>query len=150
MTGILDEPSIERVLTHAFVGRIGTHLDGRTYVVPVTFAYDGTYVYGHSNDGMKLRMMRENPSVCFEVDRVRDLVNWESVIAWGTFEELSGDEALRGLMTIVAHIRPLIPADIVHPSPAREQAGGEPKEPPGTAIVYRIRLHEKTGRFEKK
>ena len=29
--------------------------------------------------------------VCFEVDHIRDLGNWQSVIAWGRYEELAGD-----------------------------------------------------------
>jgi uncharacterized protein len=38
-------------------------------------------------------MMRRNPEVCFEVDRVEDLVNWDSVIGWGTYEERYGSQA---------------------------------------------------------
>lgn len=147
MPDSLDDASIERVLKSAILGRIGMHVAGRTYVVPITYAYDGTSVYCHSNDGLKLRMMREHSLVCFEVDRMRDLVNWESVIAWGNYEELSGDEALRGLTMIVERIRPLITSDIVHPSPVK--AGSE-RKPAGPAVVFRIRLHEKTGRFEKR
>jgi hypothetical protein len=149
MTGILDEAAIERVLSHAHIGRIGMHVAGRTYIVPVTYAYDGISIYGHSSDGMKLRMMRENSLVCFEVERVKDLVNWESVIAWGEFEELSGEDAQRGLMRIVEHIRPLIANNIVHIAPARKEPHAAAKPAALPAIVYRIRLHEKTGRFEK-
>jgi hypothetical protein len=147
MTGNLDDAGIERVLKGAFIGRIGMHVDGRTYVVPITCAYDGACIYGHSNEGLKLRMMRAKPLVCFEVERVKDLGNWESVIAWGEFEELSGEDAQRGLMLIVERIRPLISANLVHPSPAAGERRAAPA--PAPAVVYRIRLHEKTGRFER-
>ena len=43
-------------------------------------------LYCHSGEGLKLQMMRANPSVCFEVDRHENLANWQSVIAQGTFD----------------------------------------------------------------
>ena len=64
--------------------------EGRTYVVPITYAYDNNSVIGHSSEGLKMRMMRENPWVCVEVDHMDDLANCRSVIAWGRFEEWGG------------------------------------------------------------
>ena len=55
------------LLSNAF-GRLAC-TDGNTpYIVPITYGYDGTYIYGQTNEGTKLEMMRKNPSVCFEVD----------------------------------------------------------------------------------
>ena len=39
-------------------------------------------------EGKKIEMMRKNPEVCFQVDAIADLLNWESVICWGKFEEI--------------------------------------------------------------
>ena len=69
MLGELTSDQIEHLLHSEVVGRIGCHAAGRTYVVPVNYAYDGEFLYGHAADGMKLQMMRENPELCFEVDR---------------------------------------------------------------------------------
>lgn len=55
-------------------------------MVPITYAYDGESLLGHSADGLKLRMMRRNPVVCVEIDHMDDLANWRSVIAQGRFE----------------------------------------------------------------
>lgn len=108
MLGDLNAEQIEQLLRSEVIGRIGCHAGGRTYVVPVTFAYDGEHVYAHSADGLKIRMMRENPSVCFEVDRMENMANWQSVIAWGTFEELSGAEAQRGMSYLIDRLLPLM------------------------------------------
>lgn len=89
MIETLPDEEIERTLREQFVGRIGCHADGRTYVVPVAYAYHDNCIYGHSIEGVKIRMMRKNPNVCFEVDRIDALSRWRSVIAWGHFEELS-------------------------------------------------------------
>jgi hypothetical protein len=47
MLGTLDCRQIEDLLHAEVVGRIGCHTSGRTYVVPITYAYDGAAVYGH-------------------------------------------------------------------------------------------------------
>jgi hypothetical protein len=88
MIGELATPHIEELLKSEVMGRIGCHHAGTTYIVPTSYAYDGTYIYVHTHEGMKVEMMRKNPAVCFQVDNMRDMANWQSVIAWGTYEEL--------------------------------------------------------------
>lgn len=80
MLGVLDNNELEVVLNNALIGRIGCHADDTTYVVPMSYAFDGEYIYGHANEGMKIRMMRKNPKVCFQVDDMRDMANWKSAI----------------------------------------------------------------------
>jgi len=58
----LSQREIEHILFMEHGGRIGCHSDGPSYVVPVCYGYDGTHVYGHTRDGMKLRIMHANPS----------------------------------------------------------------------------------------
>ena len=144
MIGELSGDEIERVLSENIIGRIGCHAFGRTYVVPITYAYDGQFVYGHSRDGMKLHMMRENPHVCFEVDRMDDVANWRSVIAWGTFEQIRGTaERERALAVLVDRIQPHLrgtpPGESMHPHEGMH-----------ASILYRIAIESKTGRFERR
>lgn len=142
MLGELTEQEVEDVLRTEIIGRIGCHAYGRTYIVPITYRYDGRFIYAHSAEGMKLHMMRENPHVCFEVDSMDDLANWRSVIAWGTFEELHGLHAERAMEMLVAHIEPRVngpPGASVHPTHATHPV-----------VLYRIELEEKTGRFERR
>lgn len=142
MLGELSPAEVEKTLHEEVIGRIGCHAYGKTYVVPITYAYDGTHVYAHSAEGMKLHMMRFNPHVCFEVDAMDDLANWRSVVAWGTFEELHGDRARTAMEYLVEQISPRIdgpPGASAHPSSAIEPV-----------VLYRILLEEKTGRFERR
>src|SRR5687768_6127046 len=92
MLGKLTTTEIEEIIMHQTVGRIGCHANGITYIVPISYAYDGQYVYMHSYEGQKIDMMRKNPDICIEVDVMSDMANWKSVIAWGTFEELKDIE----------------------------------------------------------
>jgi hypothetical protein len=142
MLGELNAREVEALLRRNVIGRIGVHAFGRTYVVPVTYVYDGNAVFGHSREGMKMHMMRENPHVCFEVDHMDGMSNWESVIAWGTFEELHGERAGVALELLREQLEPKIggpPGRSAHPTPDQP-----------AALLYRITLDEKTGRFERR
>ena len=144
MMGTLTPAEIEDTLRQELVGRIGCHADGRTYVVPISFAYDGASIYGHSYEGLKIQMMRQNPEVCFEVDHADNLSSWRSVIAWGHYEELHGDEAMHALRLLMARFLPIIQA-----SGAAPTHGAAPQHGAPGAVVFRLRLIEKTGRCER-
>lgn len=150
MLGELNRSQIEEVLASEAVGRIGCHAFGRTYIVPITYVYDGkSGVYFHTNDGLKIQMMRANPSICFEVDVVFDLANWHSVIAWGDFEELTGEAAVTGLELVMKGLLPFITGETTTPSRGLPSSGGVDKLRT-EVIVGRLRLTEMTGRFEKR
>jgi len=148
MFGKLNTEEIDQLLRTELVGRIGCHTDGMTYVVPISYAYDGTYIYAHSFKGMKLNMMRMNPKVCFEVDDTKNLANWQSVICWGEFEELV-DETLKkeALRNLNSRILPIISSETMHITPEWPFPSDDNLKTKGT--FFRIRLNEKTGRFER-
>jgi nitroimidazol reductase NimA-like FMN-containing flavoprotein (pyridoxamine 5'-phosphate oxidase superfamily) len=139
--GRLTPSQIDAVLRASTIGRIGVSTGGRTYVVPVTYVYDGDAVYGHTALGQKVRMMRTNSDVCFEVDEIKDMASWKSVIANGRYEELAGDVAVAAAKLIAARLGPLTTS---------QTAGPSGKTRGGTPVSYRIHLKERTGRFERR
>ena len=144
MLGALNQQEIEELLYSEHLGRIGCHAGGVTYIVPVSFVYDGTYIYALSAEGMKLRMMRENPSVCFEIEHVERWYNWRTAILWGTFEELHGEDAERAYGLLHARLTPVVEFE--------SRAAGRPwTQGVGTEkfVLYRIKVEERTGRFER-
>ncbi len=148
MLGELNADQIEHVLRSEIVGRIGCHAEGRTYVVPVTYVYDGQHIFGHTREGMKTRFMRENPDVCFEVDRMDNLANWESVIVWGTYEELHGKAANAAMDLLINRFMPLLMSETALPAHALHPSGKPIDTSDFRGVVYRITITEKTGRFE--
>ena len=142
MLGDLTPEEIERLLRSEAIGRIGCYGFGRPYVVPVTYAYDGVAVYCHSREGLKLRMMRNHPTVCFEVDRVDGVSDWQSVIATGRFSELEAMEAELAMQLLRRRLAPLVPSATSRPD-SRIHSSGHPWS------VFRILLAERTGRFER-
>jgi len=143
-TGELTREQIDSVFYRQTVGRIGCHAAGRTYIVPITYAYDGEFIYCHSLPGMKISMMRENPNICFEVEEVENKRDWRTVIAWGTYHELEGEAAAKAIRLLIKQNIPYLTNQIV--TPTGKHRTHQPKESP---VLFRIRVIDCTGRFER-
>jgi nitroimidazol reductase NimA-like FMN-containing flavoprotein (pyridoxamine 5'-phosphate oxidase superfamily) len=145
MMGELSAEEIEDVLRSEVIARIACICEGRPYIVPVTYVYDGGSAYVHSAEGMKMRAMRENPNVCLEVEQIRSMANWRTVVAQGTVEELFYDRQERAMDLLAAKFASLQTSETAHPSRREDVHRQEGVSRP---VVYRIRLLSKTGRFE--
>ena len=150
MLGELTPEQINAVLFSEVVGRVGCYSESRTYVVPITYVFDGDAVYAHSAEGLKIKMMRANPHVCFQVDQRDNLANWRSVVAWGVYEELHGKEALDALQILVARLMPVVTSETLGLPDHLSLASAKPVVDAPKTVIYRIRLTERTGRFEKR
>jgi nitroimidazol reductase NimA-like FMN-containing flavoprotein (pyridoxamine 5'-phosphate oxidase superfamily) len=84
----MDRAGCTEFLQGARLGRLACARDGQPYVVPITFAMEGNFLYSFSLLGRKIEWMRENAQVCVQVDEVEHPRKWRSVIAYGRFEEL--------------------------------------------------------------
>jgi len=100
-------------------------------------------IYSHSENGKKLNMMRSNPSICVQVDDVRDFFHWKSVIAWGNFEELKGIEASSGMRLLLQNIL------------RKQESSQEPSSLEidfssilETSTIFRMKPRKITGRYE--
>lgn len=149
MIGFMNAVQINHLLRSEVVGRIGCAADGKVYVVPITYVYDGTSILAHTSLGMKVDMMRANPSVCFEVDHVYNMSNWQSVIAWGTYVELTGKEAEDALLEIVNRIHPFTNSETAVPRHSLERPHTA-ANPHIELVVFKINITEATGKFEKR
>jgi uncharacterized protein len=149
MLGELTDTQIDHVLQSQMIGRIGCSNEGRMYVVPVTYVYQDGYIYVHSKEGKKVKMMRKHPKVCFEVDVIENMTNWRSVIVWGIYEELKGEaEQHAGLKIMMDRLAPLLTSETVRPHHGYPHPP-EVVEKEFKAVAYRVKIIEKTGRFEK-
>lgn len=148
MLGELSQTEIVKLLSDEVVARIGCHANGRTYVVPITYVYEDAAIIGHSGDGMKIEMMRKNPFVCVEVDRMANLANWRSVVAWGHYEELSGAAIVAAIEKLAKRLEPLMVSETSVPGRGADRGGHQ--APAHGVVVYRIRLTEMTGRYESR
>ena len=118
------------------IARLGCHADGVTYVVPLIYAYEDGAVVAVTAEGRKTAMLRANPRVCVEVDEydADGRGSWRSVIAYGTYEELSGDAVEPAL----ALLRDRFARTAGRPAERRQLGPG--------VVVLRITLDEVSGR----
>jgi nitroimidazol reductase NimA-like FMN-containing flavoprotein (pyridoxamine 5'-phosphate oxidase superfamily) len=142
MLGELNKREIIDLLESQFLGRLGCHLDGETYIVPVNYVYQNNAVYAHSGDGKKIEMLRANPNVCFQVDQIDSMFKWKSVIVRGTFEELKDEKRQQAMQDLILRIMPNTD------DPAREPSHAINPTLQDNLIVYRINIQKAKGRFE--
>ena len=146
----LSSAETDELLGKQIVGRIGCYYDNEIYVVPISYAYEDNTVYCHSFEGKKMTMMRKNSKICFQVDEMKDMANWKSVIAWGDFEELTDNkERNKALRILLQRPLPLISSITTHlgetwpfTSPSEEELNKIP------GIVFKILIKESTGKLE--
>ena len=148
MLGALTRVQCEHVLKCELVGRIGCAAADKVYIIPVTYVFHDKFIYAHSKEGLKIRMMRKNPKVCFEVESRESMRDWRSVILWGRYEELkSVSEQKKALKILSDHLLPFLLSESLRPVgyvDAPRQVERERKP-----VIYRISIDEITGRFEK-
>ena len=118
--------------------------DGRPYVIPMSFGYDGQSVYLHgAPEGRKIEILRKNSRVCVEFDILNEVVTsdqacewgmaYESVIGFGEAEILEGaEEKRRALACIMAQYTE---ADWTFPDDALSKT-----------LVIRVRIDTFTGK----
>jgi uncharacterized protein len=132
----LSREEIEEFLRGQRIARLGCHAGGTTYVVPLIYAYEDGGVVAVTTEGRKTAMLRENPRVCVEVDEydADGRGSWRSVIAFGRYEELSGDAVEPALALLRERFA----------RTAGRRAGPRPLGP--DVVVLRITLDELSGR----
>lgn len=136
MIGILTLEEIEEMLGRVGMGRIACSLDDRPYVVPISYAYVDGAIYGYSAVGRKIRIMREQPLACFEVEEIEGPTTWRSVIVEGQYEELVDEEPRQEALKRLSQGA----ASLIHRVP--DASSG--------AVVFRLCAERMSGRFERR
>src|SRR5450432_2500900 len=114
MVGKLNDNQIRNILSSQVLGRLAVANSNQPYIVPVTYTYDGKYIYGQTNEGDKLTILRNNPLVCFETDVMMDMGNWQCVLVFGEFEELNNEEAVKARKILFNRVFSLMTSCTLH------------------------------------
>ena len=98
MTDLKTNESL-RILRNNYIGRLEFIAEGKPFTVPITYFFDPSdnSIINYSGNGHKIDAMRKNHAISFQVDEIQSVRNWESALAHGTFEELSGSDAKQKL-----------------------------------------------------
>lgn len=107
-----DESVLKAVIQQSLVCRLGLSDGFRPYVVPLCFGYEEGFLYFHAAlEGLKIELIRNNSSVCFEFDVNAETVEgqgacdwsmrYQSVIGFGTAVILDDSEEKRRALGII-------------------------------------------------
>jgi nitroimidazol reductase NimA-like FMN-containing flavoprotein (pyridoxamine 5'-phosphate oxidase superfamily) len=80
--------------------------------------------------------MRKNPRVCIQVDKIETALRWTSVLAFGTFEELTNDEERHRIINKLLYRFPFLTP--VESTIALDAGSTE-------VVVFRIKIDKLTG-----
>ena len=134
---ILDPVECRRVLDRNVVGRIAFAFARRVELLPIHYVHDDGWLYGRTTPGEKLGMWQHSRWVAFEVDEIRGLFDWTSVVVHGGLYPLSPDAPHEAATWehAVSVLRRLVPGtgSVHDPVPFRSQ-------------LFRIHVDELTGR----
>lgn len=148
MFGTLSNQEINQVLSDHLLGRIGLNDSRNTYIIPISYAFHDNTIYCHTREGFKLKVMRSNPSVCFEVEAISDMANWKSVLCMGRFEEIiDKEQRTQALQYLADRLLPIISSETTHLFPNWPFPPSNLNEIKG--VVFKINILSATGRFEK-
>lgn len=147
MFGTLKEVEINEVLKRQLIGRIACVKDNEPYIIPISYAFDGDFIYCHSEGGRKIEMMRSNPRICFQTEEMNDMANWKSVIIDGEYEELKDSAGrTRAMQILLDRYLPMISSVTTHLGDHWPFEPEDEKDIKG--VIFRIRIIRRSGRYE--
>src|ERR1700687_2225781 len=102
---------MHELLQRESFGHLGCARDGRPYVLPMNYAYDGKDLFFFTTEGMKTQFIQANPQVCLQVEEITDSTHWRSVMVIGNAEQITGKEEMQQAMKLITERNPsLTPA----------------------------------------
>ncbi|MEP2238156.1 MAG: pyridoxamine 5'-phosphate oxidase family protein [Maribacter sp.] len=135
------------ILRENYNGHLAYIEDGKPYVIPITYYFDteNNSIISYTAKGHKIDAMRKNNNVSMVVEQLHSMVNWESALVHGLFEELEGITAKEKLHQFTEGIKAIIRnkehknVEFINEFSSKSYARGTP-------IVYKINIEKVTGK----
>ncbi|MGC3943038.1 MAG: pyridoxamine 5'-phosphate oxidase family protein [Chryseolinea sp.] len=149
MLGSLTPEQCRHLLTTQHIGRVGFSFKNKPAIIPTTYVFDGKAIYCRSYEGSKIRVMRRNSSVCFQIDHIVSLRSWYSVLAWGKYDELTTAAEQKYMEKLFSEqLTAYALGETVSPNRDFDE---RPRivEKRIKPVTWRIKVEDLTGRYEK-
>jgi nitroimidazol reductase NimA-like FMN-containing flavoprotein (pyridoxamine 5'-phosphate oxidase superfamily) len=146
----LNQTESTKILASNYIGNLSYLYRNRPFIAPITYFFDeaNNVIIGYSAEGHKIRAMRKNNNVSLGVSEVDSVNSWNSVLAQGTFKELSGSDAKAQLHIFSLGVKDLIidkehrKLDFISEFSSKIYKDDLP-------IVFQIRVEELTGKMRR-
>jgi nitroimidazol reductase NimA-like FMN-containing flavoprotein (pyridoxamine 5'-phosphate oxidase superfamily) len=124
------------ILERHNVGRIAFSFHDRVDIQPIHYVFKDNWLYGRTSRGSKFATIAHNPWCAFEVDEIRGLFDWDSVVVKGHLELLDPEQASQDAYTRGLELmRDIVPETFSDQDPV-----------PQRSILFRFHATEVTGR----
>ena len=131
----LDLVEAHALLARQHVGRIAYAFHDQVDIEPIHYAFNAGWIFARTSVGTKLSRLAHHPWCAFEVDEVRGVFEWASVVVKGSFHVLDPEVGSGTYARALAAMRDLVPDTF------------SPHDPvPGRTILIGISANEITGR----
>jgi uncharacterized protein len=134
----LTHAECEEVLARHNVGRLAFSFHDRVDIQPIHYVYSDGLLFGRTAEGSKLVTLEHNRWLAFEVDDIRGIFDWESVVVHGRFDRLDVDRPKSARDTVeraIASLRTLVPETFTGNDPVAFRT-----------VLFQIHVLEMTGR----
>ena len=138
---------IENVLQSQSICRLVCNDIKFPYIIPISYYYDGKYIYCQSQQGKKIELMQKNPNVTVLVDIIGSMNNYKSVIVKGEYQELKGLEADAARKLLFDQIFSLMTTTRIHHF-EHQESGKIDDSDRIKIIMFRIKILNTSGRKE--
>jgi nitroimidazol reductase NimA-like FMN-containing flavoprotein (pyridoxamine 5'-phosphate oxidase superfamily) len=123
------------LLLRGKLGHLGCSCDGRPYVVPMHYAYDGECLFFFTTEGIKTTFIAANHEVCFQVEEITNASRWLSVMVFGRAERITKTGETERAMQLITERNPTL-------TPALNETWKRFNK----VVIYRVRPHSICGR----
>lgn len=150
MIRTLKQNESSRLLETNYIGNLSYIYQNRPFIAPITYFFDkaNDVIICYSAEGHKINAMRKNNNVSLSVSGIDSVNSWESVLAQGTFVELSGSDAKAQLHIFSLGVKDLIinkehrKLDFISEFSSKIYKDDLP-------IVFQIKIEEITGKMRR-
>lgn len=88
----LSADECQALLAQHHVGRLAYAYKQRVDIEPLHYVADGEWLYLRTAHGTKVSMLEHQPWVALEVDDIRSMFEWESVVVHGSVQVLDAHD----------------------------------------------------------
>lgn len=122
----------------AWLGHMGLAREGRAYVVPIFYAFEGGAFYFHSLPGAKDEFIEATREACLTITHAESEDRWASVMVFGPVEKVTGAQEQARAMEALLRV-PLPPA-------LGRTASGQPRRGGAGMFYWKLAPQRMVGR----
>lgn len=144
----LDITDCLSILGSNHIGRLGYVFGQSPFILPITYYHDPEEkcIISYSSEGHKIDAMRRYDIVALQVDEIKGIHDWKSVMVQGRYDELASSDAKLYLRRFADGVNKIISKNNQQ-TPQFIKEFSNKLDQKGLPIVYRIVISDIFGKY---